>query len=286
MKPLDNQPTKTPPAAPVAELEEKAKEIRKLTLTCIGKLGMGHVGGSLSIADLLAVLYFDRMRVDPARPDWPERDRLVVSKGHAGPAVYAALALKGYFDVSWLDTLNRPHTRLPSHCDMNRTPGIDMTTGSLGQGLSAAVGMALASRLDGNPCRIFAILGDGDNQEGQTWEAAMFAAQKGLDHLIVFTDKNDLQIDDCVDNINTLGDLAARWRAFGWHALDVADGHDAGAIRTAMDQADPACSGGKPTMIVLHTVKGKGAAFAEGRLDSHHTAVTEEQWRGAVEALG
>jgi transketolase len=270
----------------VAELKEKAKEIRKLTLACIGSLGMGHVGGSLSIADLLAVLYFDRMRIDPARPDWRERDRLVVSKGHAGPAVYAALALKGYFDLSWLDTLNRPYTRLPSHCDMNRTPGIDMTTGSLGQGLSAAVGMALAARLDKNPCRIFVILGDGDNQEGQTWEAAMFAAQKGLDRLVAFTDKNDLQIDDTVDHINTLGDLAARWRAFGWHALDVADGHDVGAILAAMDQAGPERSGGKPAMIVLHTIKGKGAAFAEGRLDSHHTAVTEEQWRDAVAALG
>lgn len=266
-------------------LEEQAKEIRKLTLECIGKLGMGHIGGCLSIADLLAVLYFDRIKVDPKNPKWELRDRLVVSKGHAGPAIYATLALKGYFERSMLDTLNRPHTNLPSHCDMRLTPGIDMTTGSLGQGLSAVTGMALAAKLNGNDCRIYAILGDGDMQEGQTWEAAMFSAHRHLDNIIAFVDKNNMQIDDYVDNINTHGDLAARWKAFGWHTLEVKDGNNVAEILKALDNAGAEHSGGKPTMIILNTVKGKGADFAEGRLDSHHTKVSEEQWKNAVKAL-
>ncbi|HBQ64648.1 MAG TPA: transketolase, partial [Clostridiales bacterium] len=182
-------------------------------------------------------------------------------------------------------TLNQPYTRLPSHCDMRRTPGIDMTTGSLGQGLSAATGMALAARLDANLCRIYIILGDGDMQEGQTWEAAMFAAHKRLDSMIALADINGLQIDDYVENINAHRDLAAKWQAFGWHVLEVADGNDIAQIREALDRAGPEHSGGKPSMVILYTVKGKGAAFTEGRLDSHHSLVTEEQWMTAVAAL-
>lgn len=259
----------------VEMLQQKAKEIRQNILVCIGSLGVGHIGGSLSIADLLAVLYFDEMKVDPKNPKWNQRDRLVVSKGHSGPAVYSALALKGYFPKEMLTTLNRPDTNLPSHCDMNRTPGIDMTTGSLGQGLSAATGMAYAARLDRNPARIFAIIGDGDSQEGQTWEAAMYAANQKLFNLIAFTDKNDLQIDDAVDKVNSLGNLKAKWEAFGWNTLEVRDGNDVAQILKALEEAKKETNA--PTMIILNTVKGKGVSFTEGRVDSHHTPVSEEQ---------
>ena len=163
-----------------AELEARAKEIRILTIDAIGYLGVGHIGGALSVVEVLTVLYYRHLRHDPARPRWPERDRLVLSKGHAGPALYSTLASRGFFPVEWLHTLNQGGTRLPSHCDRNRTPGIDMTTGSLGQGLSAACGIALANRLDGIDCHVYAIIGDGESDEGQVWEAAMFAAKHRL----------------------------------------------------------------------------------------------------------
>lgn len=269
----------------IKQLEQKAREIRKYTLRCIGTLGMGHIGGCLSIADLLAVLYFDQMNVNPEDKTMRGRDRLVVSKGHAGPAVYSALALKGYFPEAMLETLNKPHTNLPSHCDMSRTPGIDMTTGSLGQGLSVAVGMAIAAKLDRLPSRIFVILGDGCNQEGQTWEAAMYASHRGLDNIIAFTDKNNLQIDNAVDEVNTLGDLKAKWEAFGWNAISLQDGNDVSQILDAITLAQAKTGSGKPTMIILETVKGKGVYFAEGRIDSHHRTVSEEEWKKAAAEL-
>ena len=184
---------------------QKAKEIRALTATCISNLGAGHIGGSLSIVDVLTVLYYKHMNIDPKNPKWDERDRLVVSKGHAGPAVYATLAHKGYIDKEELLTLNKLGTNLPSHCDMNKTPGVDMTTGSLGQGISCAVGMALASKMRKTPEHIYVIIGDGESQEGQVWEAAMYASQRKLDNLIVFLDYNKYQLDDSTDNINSLG---------------------------------------------------------------------------------
>lgn len=263
------------------DLQHQANVIRKLTLEEIGKLGVGHVGGSLSICEVLSALYFRLMKIDPQNPGWPERDRLVLSKGHGGPALYAALALKGYFPIELLDTLNRPGTMLPSHCDMRRTVGIDMTTGSLGQGFSAAVGMALAVQMDHLPNTIYAIIGDGESDEGQIWEAAMFAGGRGLDHLIAFTDYNKMQIDGYTQEIN-LEPLEDKWRAFGWHVQSI-DGHNTDEIVSAVEQAKRAQ--GKPSMILLNTIKGKGASFSEGKLASHNMKLTEEMWKEAVAEL-
>jgi transketolase len=251
-------------------LKDKAKQVRILTLRSIGHLGVGHVGGSLSPVEILTLLYYRRMRVDPARPGLPERDRLVLSKGHAGPALYSVLADKGFFPAAWLDTLNRGGTRLPSHCDRRRTPGIDMTTGSLGQGLSAAVGIALGLRMDGSAATVYAVIGDGDTNEGQTWEAAMTAAHYGLCNLIAFTDYNKLQIDGETCAIMNTERLEERWSAFGWHTQRV-DGHDFPALDAAVDAARAQQE--KPAMIIADTVKGKGAFFCEGKVESHNLPV-------------
>ena len=264
-------------------LEQQAKEIRKHTLSCIGKLGVGHVGGSLSIADVLSVLYFDQMNIDPKNPKKPDRDRFVLSKGHGGPAVYSSLALKGYIPMDQLCTLNQPNTDLPSHTDKNRTTGVDMTTGSLGQGFSAAVGMATAVQIDNAPYYIYAIIGDGESQEGQIWEAAMFAGSQKLDHLIAFTDYNKMQIDGTIEEINRISPLDKKWEAFNWHVQDI-DGHDVIAIRDAILKAKD--TKGKPSMIILNTIKGKGAEFSEGKVSSHNMPVTEEMAREAIERLG
>ena len=264
------------------DLQQQANVIRRLTLEEIGKLGVGHVGGSLSICEVLSALYFRLMKIDPQNPGGPERDRLVLSKGHGGPALYAALALKGYFPIELLDTLNRPGTMLPSHCDMRRTVGIDMTTGSLGQGFSAAVGMALAVQMDHLPNTIYTIIGDGESDEGQIWEAAMFAGGRRLDHLIAFTDYNKMQIDGYTQEINPLEPLEDKWRAFGWHVQSI-DGHNTDEIVSAVEQAKRAQ--GKPSMILLNTIKGKGASFSEGKLASHNMKLTEEMWKAAVAEL-
>ncbi|TVP95125.1 MAG: transketolase [Acholeplasmatales bacterium] len=263
-------------------LEAHAKAIRQNTIRCIATLGIGHVGGSLSIADALAVLYFDILHVDPNNPQKPDRDRFVLSKGHAGPAVYAALAMRGFFPMQWLDTLNQPNTLLPSHTDKNKTPGVDMTTGSLGQGFSAAVGMAKAAKMDQSPFRVYAMISDGESQEGQVWEAAMFAGNQGLDTLIAFTDYNQMQIDGTVDEINDPAPLDDKWRAFNWH-VQMIDGHDVVAIRDAILTAQKAT--GKPSMILLKTIKGKGAFFAEGQVGSHNMPVTQEQAEQAIKEL-
>ena len=269
-----------------SRLEEAAREIRALTLDAIGFLGVGHVGGALSVVELLAVLYHQVMRVDPADPRWEGRDRLVLSKGHAGPALYAALATRGFFPREWLHTLNKGGTRLPSHCDRNRTPGVDMTTGSLGQGLSAAVGIALANRLDGRSNMVYAVLGDGESDEGQVWEAAMAASQFRLSRLVAFTDCNKLQIDGPTAEVMDLGDLGAKWAAFGWFAQRV-DGHDVVAIAEAVGRAAAeGASSGRPSMIVLDTVKGKGASFCEGQASSHNMNLDYETAKKAIAELG
>lgn len=265
-----------------AMLRHTANEIRKQTIQCIGQLGVGHIGGCLSLAEVLAVLYFDVMNIDPADPKKPDRDRFVLSKGHGGPAVYAALALRGYFGLDCLATLNRPNTNLPSHCDMRRTPGIDMTTGSLGQGFSAAVGMALAGALDKNPAVIYTIIGDGESQEGQIWEAAMLAGGRRLGNLIAFTDYNKMQIDGTVEQVNGLYPLDKKWEAFGWHVQSI-DGHDVTAIAGAIDNAKKI--GDRPSMILLNTIKGKGAYFCENQVASHNMNITEEMWKKAVAEL-
>lgn len=263
-------------------LEMKALEIRELTIECIGKLGIGHVGGSLSICDLLAVLYFDVMKIDPQNPNKEDRDRFILSKGHGGPAVYSALSLKGYFDKSLLNTLNRPNTTLPSHCDRNLTPGVDMTTGSLGQGFSCAVGVAIGARMQKKDFWTFVCIGDGESQEGQIWEAAMLAGSQKLEKLIAFTDYNKLQIDGTVEQINGLYPLHEKWNSFGWH-VQVVDGHDIKALKNAIMLAQNLS--GRPSMIIMDTIKGKGARFAENKLSSHNMAVTQEMCQEAIREI-
>ena len=266
----------------VVFLNEKSRHLRKLIIEMIGRLGVGHVGGSLSIVEVLAVLYNKEMNIDPKNPKMPERDRFVLSKGHAGPALYATLADRGYFPVSELATLNKPNTNLPSHCDMRRTVGIDMTAGSLGQGLSAAVGMAIGAKLDKSPIRVYALIGDGESQEGQIWEAAMLAAQHKLDNLTVFLDYNKMQIDGMIEDIVGLAPVDKKWESFGWNVMSV-NGHDVEEIYDAIERAKE--YKGKPTMIILNTIKGKGAYFAEGKLSGHSMNVTEEMAKKAVELL-
>jgi transketolase len=263
-------------------LKAKAKEIRKLTIEEIGGIGSGHIGGAMSIADLLALLYFHKMKVDPANPKWEDRDYLVVSKGHAGPAVYAALASRGYFPQDWLLTLNKGGTKLPSHCDRVLTPGIDMTAGSLAQGFSAAAGIALGLRMDGKPNRVYTVIGDGESDEGQIWETAMFAAAKGISSITAFTDHNKQQLDGYVKDILDLGDLAAKWRAFGWYTQEV-DGHDIEALDKAIDAAQAQTE--KPAMIIMHTLKGKGCNFAEGVEKNHSMAFNMDKAKEAIAAL-
>ncbi len=265
------------------DLKEKCKDIRCDIMTCIGHLGVGHIGGCLSIVELLAVLYFQEMNIDPAQPKMPGRDRLVCSKGHAGPAVYATLANRGYFDKKELLTLNQGGTNLPSHCDMNLTTGIDMTTGSLGQGFSCAVGVALGSKLEDDGATVYAIVGDGESQEGQVWEAAMFAASKGLGNLVGFTDYNKLQIDGTVAQVNDIAPLADKWAAFGWNVIDVADGNDVEQVSAAVKQAKANRATGRPTMVILNTLKGCGVKWIEDMgAGNHNTNVSEEQAKAAI----
>ena len=263
-------------------LVEKAREIREMTLEIIGYLGVGHIGGSLSVVEMLTVLYYEKMNVNPKEPRMEGRDWFVMSKGHAGPALYCVLADKGFFPKEWLHTLNVGGTSLPSHCDRNRTPGIDMTTGSLGQGLSAAVGIALAQRLDGHDNWVYACIGDGESQEGQNWEAAMTAAHFKIDRLIAFTDNNKMQIDGLTDEIMSIEKLEDKWAAFNWHVQRI-DGHDIKAVSEAVDKAKSVT--GRPHMIVMDTIKGKGAAFAEGNLGNHNMVFDYQTAKDAIAAL-
>ena len=261
--------------------EKFSKEIRRNTLRCLHSQGSGHVGGSLSIVDVLAVLYGKHMDVDPADPKKDDRDRLVLSKGHAGPALYATLALKGFFPVEWLDTLNKLGTRLPSHTNLNLTPGVDMTAGSLGQGLSCACGLALANRAKGIKKRVYVITGDGELQEGQNWEGAMFAAHNKLD-IIVLVDNNKLQIDGATKDVMNVEDIEAKFAAFGFGTQRV-DGHNHKALDEAITKAKRAKG---PQCIVMDTVKGKGVSFYEAMgAGVHSTNVTDEQYTNALEEL-
>lgn len=266
----------------LAYLKKQAKEIRKLTIEEIGTLGTGHIGGAMSIVDLLTLLYFHKMKVDPQKPRWEERDQLVVSKGHSGPAVYATLALKGFFPMDWLKTLNKGGTSLPSHCDRNKTPGIDMTTGSLGQGFSASLGIALGLKIDKKSSTVYTIIGDGESNEGQVWEGALFAGHNKLSNLIAFTDYNKQQLDGYTKDIIDLGDLAAKWAQFGWFTQEV-DGHDIAALDAAIDKA--LAEKEKPSMIVMNTIKGKGCFFAEGVEKNHSMAFDMEKAKEAIAKL-
>lgn len=259
-----------------------AANIRIETIRQMMKIGFGHIGGSMSIADLAGVLYGDVMAVDPQNPEWEGRDMLVCSKGHAGPTLYAALALRGFFPMDWLDTLNAPGTSLPSHCDKSKTPGIDMTTGSLGQGLSAAVGLTLAAREGGKGNYTYCIVGDGECQEGQIWEAAMMAAQYKLDHLITFVDFNNKQIDGTIAMVNDITNFTERFKAFRWNACEV-DGHNVDAIWEAIQQAKQ--NNGAPSVIVLKTVKGKGCSFIEHLSYNHHIPMPIQECKDEIQRL-
>lgn len=253
----------------VLQLEDKCRQIRRLTLECIGSLGIGHVGGSLSLTEALVVLYYKVMNIDPQNPKMEGRDRFILSKGHAGPGLYSVLDDLGYFDKKHLYTLNRPETILPSHCDMHSTPGIDMSTGSLGQGFSCAVGIALGARLIGDGATIYTMIGDGESQEGLIWEAAMFAGAQKLNNLIGFTDFNKMQLDGTLEEIVGLEPLADKWRAFRWNVIDVKDGNDVQQVYEAIIQAKQCPD--KPSMLLLNTIKGKGASFAVNAGTANHS---------------
>lgn len=265
------------------ELRVFAEEIRVLTLKELGYIGFGHVGGSMSIVETLAVLYGSVMHYDPKNPGLPDRDKLVVSKGHSGPAVYATLALKGFFPESMLRELNQGGGNLPSHCDRNKTPGIDMTTGSLGQGISSAIGIALGDRMDGRKSFTFLMLGDGELNEGQNWEGFMFASHYKLSNLIAFIDNNGQQLDGYIKDVMDMGDIAGKLRSFGWFTQEI-DGHDVAQIYDAVNSAKE--NGEKPSAIILHTKKGNGCSFAEGVVSNHHMNFTDEQISEALEKAG
>ncbi|MCL6451771.1 MAG: transketolase [Acetobacteraceae bacterium] len=267
----------------VRELEARARTLRRHVIAMTGRAGSGHPGGSLSAADIVAALYFHVLRLDPARPRWEERDRFVLSKGHAAPVVYAALAERGFFPVQELATLRRLGSRLQGHPDRKSTPGIEMSTGSLGQGLSTACGMALAGRLDGKRWRVYALLGDGEIQEGQVWEAAMAAAHYRLDNLTAFVDWNGFQIDGPIEKVMSPLPIAEKWRAFGWEAVEI-DGHDFRQILAAAGYARGV--EGRPTVVVARTVKGRGVSFMEGRAEWHGKAPGPAEVEQALRELG
>ena len=258
----------------VTMIRAKAKAMRIDILKMITKAESGHTGGSLSIADLLALLYFREMNIDPKDPQKADRDRFVLSKGHGAPCLYAALAEKGYFPKDWLWHLRQVGAVLQGHPDMKHTPGVDMTTGSLGQGFSAACGMALASKIDGASWRVYAVLGDGELEEGQIWEAAMLAAHYKLDRLPAFVDNNGLQIDGKIEDVMSSLPIDKKFEAFGWHVI-CADGHDVNSLHAAIEEARE--TKGKPTMIVMKTVKGKGVSEVEGKVGWHGKAPTAEE---------
>lgn len=258
-------------------LQSKALDIRKLTVEMIGRLGVGHIGGALSIVDLLTVLYYDIANVDPKNPKNPDRDRIVLSKGHAGPALYSVLADKGYFPIEEIKTLNQPGTNLPSHCDMNKTIGIDMTAGSLGQGLSCAIGMALAAKIDKKDYKVFCILGDGESQEGQVWEALMYAGNMGLDNLVIFIDNNGMQIDGMTKDINSIEPLTEKGNAFNLHTQRI-NGHDIPVLEDAINEA--LNTKDKCSLIIMDTIKGYGVDWVSSKgYGCHSMSITEEQWR-------
>jgi transketolase len=266
----------------VEELEKMAVIIRCDIIDMICTAAAGHPGGSLSAADVVTALYFRIMRIDPKNPGWPDRDRFILSKGHACPVWYAALAERGYFDKSHLKTLRQMGSILQGHPDMRKTPGIDMTAGSLGHGLSAGLGMALSGKLQQKDYHVFVIIGDGESQEGSIWEASMAAPNFKLDNLTAILDYNHLQNDYSVDDIMPIHPAVDKWQAFGWHVLDI-DGHDMAQVVAALEEAKS--HKGKPTMIVANTVKGKGVSYMENVCEWHGKAPCQEEADQAIEEL-
>jgi transketolase len=262
-------------------LKQFAKDIRVATLEVFEARGFGHVGGAMSVVETLAALYGGAMQYDPKNPGAEGRDRLVLSKGHAGPALYATLALKGFFPMEWLKTLNQPGTKLPSHCDRNMTPGVDMTTGSLGQGISLAIGLALGAKLKSDASTTYLIIGDGECNEGQIWEGALYAGGNKLDNMIVLVDENGQQLDGYTENVLPLGSLSQKFAAFDFSVQEV-DGHDPDAVLAAIQKAKAVK--GQPSAIILKTKKGYGCTFAVDQEFNHHIAFTQEQMDAALTA--
>ena len=266
-----------------AELAEKARRIRINALKAIHAAKSGHPGGSLSSADILATLYFGELNIDPKNPKMADRDKFVLSKGHAVPALYAALGERGFYEVSEMMTLRQVGSKFQGHPNMNKVPGIEMSTGSLGQGFSAAVGMAIAGKIDKNPGRVYALTGDGELQEGIVWEAAMQAAHRKLDNLVAIVDLNGLQIDGKVSEVKCVCPVDEKFRSFGWNVINV-DGHNFEELTTAFDEAKKC--GGVPTAIIAHTHKGKGVSFMEDNAGWHGKAPSDEELAAAIEELG
>ena len=265
----------------VKVLEEKAKHIRRLIIQMLAKAGSGHPGGSLSLTDIITALYFKQMRHNPKDPQWPERDRFHLSKGHCCPALYAVLAESGYFPMEHLWTLRKLGSILQGHPD-RRTPGVEVASGSLGQGLSVALGMSLAVRIDNRASRVYCAMGDGETQEGNVWEAAMASSHYKSDNLCAIIDYNGFQIDGCTKEIMNLEPMVDKWRSFGWHTIEI-DGHNMKEILAAFSEAETIK--GKPAIIIAHTVKGKGVSFMENVLEFHGRAPTQEEAEKALKEL-
>ena len=257
------------------KMDRLASELRYVITDMICRSGSGHIGGALSLVEIMITLYYRSMNIDPKKPKWEDRDRLVLSKGHAAPVLYATLAYCDFFPKSWLATLNADGTKLPSHADGRTVPGIDMTTGSLGQGLSAACGMALSAKKDGKKHHVFCIIGDGESDEGQNWEAAMFAPHNKLDNLIALTDYNKLQIDGTTTEVLNLEPLTDKWTAFGWNVLEM-DGHNWNDLYEKIEKAK-SLKNGKPTMIIAHTIKAKGCSVVENQVGSHNIKIADRK---------
>ena len=264
------------------QLSLTANRVRQHIIEGTFNAKSGHPGGSLSAADVITYLYFKEMKVDPSNPKWEDRDRFVLSNGHAAPALYGALAVKGFFPEDEIKNLRKPTSFLQGHPDMRKVPGVDMSTGSLGQGVSCAVGMALNGKITGKDYRVYSVLGDGEIQEGQVWEAAMFASHKKLDNLMIFIDNNNLQIDGTMEEVNSPYPIPEKFAAFGWNTVEI-DGHDFDQIEDAIAQAKSVKD--KPTAVIMHTVKGKGVSFMENQVGWHGVAPNAEQYENAMNEL-
>ena len=266
----------------VEEMKQIAKKLRRHIITMTAKAGSGHPGGSLSSVEIVTALFFNFLRHDPKDPRWPDRDRFVLSKGHAAPLLYSALAETGYFPVAELLTLRELGSRMQGHTDMTTTPGVEMSAGALGQGLSFGIGIALAARLDRRGYRVYVLLGDGECNEGQVWEAAMAGAHYKVDNLVAIVDRNRQQLDGWTYEVMDTEPMAEKWRSFGWYVIEV-DGHDLAQILTAFNEAKKIT--GKPTAIIAHTTKGKGVSFMENNPDFHGKAPTPEEAERALKEL-
>ncbi|MBR1803243.1 MAG: transketolase [Clostridia bacterium] len=266
----------------VEAIQTIANEIRRDIIEEVYSAQSGHPGGSLSCSDILAVLYFNQMNIDPKNPNAPARDRFVLSKGHCAPALYAALARKGYFDQELLTSFRKLGSNLQGHPDMKKVPGVDMSTGSLGQGVSAAVGMAIASKMDHEGLRVYCLMGDGEIQEGQVWEAAMAASKNKLDNLCIIVDYNDLQIDGTIEKVGGLVDIKEKFQSFGFHVIEV-DGHNIEQLIHAFDSAKHQKE--MPSVIIAKTIKGKGVSFMEGKVEWHGKAPTQAEYEQAMKEL-